>query len=112
MFRFSVMTQRTSGYWATENSAQNGVREKTLFYIIGVFPEWLAVFTCLCIDVRKVFQTGHDGDKRWWDETPAEKEKRLLREKEKQMQKGDGLISVPVISRLSRGRFAAPLISS
>jgi hypothetical protein len=106
------MAQRTTAYYSYENSAQNGVRDKALFHIIDVLPEWLAVFMCLCIDVRKVFQTGVDGDTRWWDETPAEKEKRLLREKEKELQKGDGLISVPVISRLSRGKYVRPLISS
>lgn len=112
MYRFTVMTKRTTAYWSDERSAQNGLRDKALFYIIDILPEWSAVFIFLCIDVRKVFQTGSDGDILWWDETPEEKEKRLLREKEKELQKGNGLITVPVISRLSRGRFVLPLITS
>lgn len=106
------MSQYTTAYFSFERSAQNDLRAKIIFYVIGVLPEWLAVFICFSINVRQVFQTGFDGDSRWWDETPKEKEKRLMKEKEKELKKGDGLISTPVISKLSRGRFVTPLISS
>lgn len=106
------MSQRTTAYYSFERSAQNDLPAKIIFYVIGVLPEWFVVLLCLSINIRQVFQTGIDGDSRWWDETPAEKEKRLLKEKEKELKKGDGLITVPVISRLSRGRFVLPLISS
>ncbi|KXN90831.1 hypothetical protein AN958_03485 [Leucoagaricus sp. SymC.cos] len=112
IYRFTVVAQKTTVYWAYENSAQNDVKDKALFYIINVMPEWLAVFILLRINVREVFQTGIEGDSRRRDETPAEKEKRLLREKEKELKNGNGLITVPVISKLSRGRYVTPLISS
>ncbi|KAF9448219.1 hypothetical protein P691DRAFT_801104 [Macrolepiota fuliginosa MF-IS2] len=112
IYRFTVMSKHTTAYYSFESSAQNQLSAKVLFYLIGILPEWLAVLVCLSINVRRVFQTGYDGDTRWRDETPAEKERRLLREKEKELKKGNGLITVPVISKLSRGRFVLPLISS
>jgi hypothetical protein len=106
------MSQSTASYYSSEPSAQNHLSSKIIFYLINVLPEWTAVFICASINVRQLLQTGLKGDSRWWDETPKEKEKRWMKEKERELRKGDGLVSTPVISMLSRGRYATALISS
>ncbi|KAF7783009.1 hypothetical protein Agabi119p4_2385 [Agaricus bisporus var. burnettii] len=112
LYRISIMSQHTTSYYSSEPSSQNDLSSKLVFYFINVLPEWAAVLLCVSINVRKVFQTGLNGDSRWWDETQKEKEKRVMKEREKELRRGDRLVSTPVISMLSRGRIATPLISS
>ncbi|XP_006460675.1 hypothetical protein AGABI2DRAFT_203797 [Agaricus bisporus var. bisporus H97] len=112
LYRISIMSQHTTSYYSSEPSSQNDLSSKLIFYFINVLPEWAAVLLCVSINVRQVFQTGLNGDSRWWDETQKEKEKRVMKEREKELRRGDRLVSTPVISMLSRGRIATPLISS
>jgi hypothetical protein len=60
---------------------------KVGFYIFHVFPEWLVILFLFLVNVRKTFGTGHSGDWRWRDETPKQKEKRLVKQAKQEEKK-------------------------
>lgn len=58
----------------------NSAKDKALFYIFHLIPEWLVSFALLGLNIRQLSGCGFFGDWRWQDETPKEKAKREVQD--------------------------------
>ena len=87
IYRLVVMSNTTSSLHSTAPGSQNTRKEKVLFYIFHILPEWTTAAILACLNVREMFQTGPSGDYQWRDETREEKEKREEKEREKALKR-------------------------
>ncbi|KAF8644646.1 hypothetical protein AX16_008358 [Volvariella volvacea WC 439] len=84
IYRLSIMHNETTSLTSFAPGSQNQTRDKVLFYIFHIFPEWTVEAILWCTNMRQTYQTGYFGDWRWRDETPKEKEKREEKEKKRE----------------------------
>lgn len=74
------MFHTTTGLSSTAPGTLNSSGAKASFYILHVFPEWLATAILFCVNIRRTYGSGPFGDWRFRDETPLEYEKRMKRD--------------------------------
>jgi hypothetical protein len=77
VYRLVAFAQTSSDY----HDSLNSVAAKATFYVLHILPEWLVVAMYALPVIRRVCQTGRDGDRFFKDETPEEREARLEYEK-------------------------------
>jgi hypothetical protein len=83
VYRLVVMQSTTLAYESSGPGSYNTAGAKAAFYTLHVLPEWSVSVVLGILNVRQTFNTGSNGDERWWDETPEEKEKREKKEQKR-----------------------------
>jgi hypothetical protein len=87
VYRLVVMQSTTFAYEYPGPGSYNSAGAKAAFYTFHILPEWTVCAILGVLNVRQTFNTGPNGDAKWWDETPKEKEKREKKEEKKREKK-------------------------
>ncbi|KAH6914503.1 hypothetical protein BKA70DRAFT_1095362 [Coprinopsis sp. MPI-PUGE-AT-0042] len=87
-YRLAVIRNSTTALDSMEPGSLNTPSSKVVFYLFNAAPEWIMAAVVLTINIRKTYGTGPFGDGRSHDETTAEKEQRLERERKRADKKG------------------------
>jgi hypothetical protein len=82
IYRLAIMWRRTVSLAAF--SSLDTSSAKAAFYIFHVLPEWLVTLILFGDNARKTFGTGLFGDWRIRDESDKERQKREMKEAEKE----------------------------
>ncbi|KAJ6574653.1 hypothetical protein B0H19DRAFT_1371620 [Mycena capillaripes] len=89
LYRLVVMHSTTPNIATPGHQALNTAGDKAAFYVLHLLPEFLVTTMMCAFNVKDICQTGCQGDYRWRDETPKEREKREKKEREKEMKKAE-----------------------
>ncbi|KAJ7275489.1 hypothetical protein B0H12DRAFT_1066331 [Mycena haematopus] len=87
LYRLVVMHSTTQNISAPDHQAQNTQSDKAAFYVLHLLPEFIVVSILSFSNIRDICQIGFEGDERWRDETPKEREARERKEREKVQKK-------------------------
>ncbi|KXN90856.1 hypothetical protein AN958_03510, partial [Leucoagaricus sp. SymC.cos] len=77
IYRLCLMHNTMDSIQSTGPGSFSTPKDKALFYVFHILPEWISTALLLVLNTKRIFSTGFAGDWRWRDETPEEKEKRL-----------------------------------
>lgn len=67
IYRLYVLRFSTTSLFSEDPGSLNSAQSKTTFYIFHSAPEFLSAAILLSLDVRRVFNTGLMGDRRFRD---------------------------------------------
>jgi len=67
IYRLVVMRFQTTTLLSTAPGSLNTPASKTVFYLLHVLPEWIAMVMLLSVNVREVYGTGKKGDPNFWE---------------------------------------------
>ncbi|KAF7367302.1 hypothetical protein MSAN_00792300 [Mycena sanguinolenta] len=102
IYRLIVMWRTTPNISAPDAQALNTQRDKAVFYVFHLLPEFIVVCVLCCSNIRDICQMGFKGDERWRDETPKEREDRERKAREKANKKGAKNASLELKTRNSK----------